>query len=210
MRLKKIKIFLFCFCFISEIWAGITLSQKLQEHYQTLQFWSADFEQQTYVEILDKKIKKQGRIFMKKSGEMRIEYQGHGSKTYISNGKKVWIYSPDLNQTEVFDQSKLLSKEAITFLNGLGDLEKDFATRSFNPVKDPSFRFDIPKELQYLELIPRKKSSVISKILLGIEPVSSLVTEATLSNVSGNVTRYVFKNIDIKTNPSQDLFTLEE
>ena len=92
----------------------------------------------------------------------------------------------------------------------MGDLEKDFATRSFNPVKDPSFRFDIPKELQYLELIPRKKSSVISKILLGIEPVSSLVTEATLSNVSGNVTRYVFKNIDIKTNPSQDLFTLEE
>lgn len=212
MRLSTIILLLF-FAIIPTVSQASNFDQtvsRLQKTYQGISDWKADFAQDTYVELLRRKIKKDGGIFIKKPGKLRIEYKEEFGKQYISNGKKLWVYTPGDSQVELYSKiSKLVAKEALAFMKGLGDLKKDFHLQPL-PVKEAKGAMIQNKKLILIKLIPRDPHSVIDTIVIGLNPKNSLVYETTIYNASGNVTHYVFKNIELNSNLSDDLFDFKK
>lgn len=182
----------------------------LQSTYQNIDNWQAHFSQATFVELLNKTISKKGHISIKKPGKLRIEYLGQNSKLYVSNGKSLWIYTAGDSQVEVYKKiSKILAKEALSFLQGLGEVEKEFHVELYHLKKNDESMMK-KKNLYFLELTPLEVGSVIEKIVIGMDKKSYTVVETTLFNTSGNRTHYVFNNIQFNTTLPDHLFEFKK
>ncbi len=192
---------------ISVVWATPsfeTVVNAIQANYQKTNDWSAEFIQSTYVEMLAQEVIKKGIISVKKPGKLFIKYQDDSPKTYISNGQKLWVYTEGDQEVTVFKKiSKQLASEALTFMNGLGDLKKDFEVLSFDKA-DLGVAMMKNKNLSYIELVPRDTESTLDRVVLGVD--ANLVMEVTLFNSSKNKTHYVFTNIKCNTNPPESQF----
>lgn len=176
-------------------------AQSLQKTYQNIENWKADFTQSTYVEVLGRNVNKKGEIFIQKPGKLRINYQEPNERQYISNGKKLWVYTPGDSQVEVYPKlSKIVGKEALSFLEGLGHIENEFV------VSFPKETFVKNKNLKSLLLTPRRADSVMEKIILGIDPQTSLVQEMILFTTSGNRSHYVFSTMRVNEGINEALF----
>lgn len=182
-----------------------TVVSRLQGTYEDLSDWKATFEQSTYVEILKRDVKKGGKILVKKPSKWRIEYSEAGGKQYISNGKAFWIYSPaDEQVIEHRNLSKVLAREALVFLSGLGNLRRDFTVSWYKP--EGKVGVTPPENAHLLRLVPKKGKSAVEKIVLAVDRYNSRVNEATVFNVSGNVTHYTFNNIVINSGLADRFF----
>lgn len=180
--------------------------QNLKNTYRHADSWQADFTQSTYVELLGREITKNGEMFLKKPGKLKIVYKGAHAKMYLSNGRRLWIYTEGDSQAELYpNASAVLSREALGFLQGLGELEKTFwvtEPKGSSPMKDAS--------LELVSLKPRDTSSSIKKIVLGVEAKTGIVRETVLTNVSGNKTHYVFKNVRLNSTLENSFFEFKK
>lgn len=204
-----LRLFLIVFlALIPSVSSSTELSQivdKLQNTYQQINDWQAEFDQSTFVELVEKEIHKKGTIALKKSGKIKIQYQEEFGKLYISDGKKFWVYTPGDSQVIVYSKiSKILASEALTFLQGLGHIENEFqiVLMDINQLDEAMM---VEKNLKIIELIPKDPESILQKIILGIDS-SYKVKEMTLFNESGNKTHYVFKNIRFNSNMADETF----
>ncbi|MBI2340835.1 MAG: outer membrane lipoprotein carrier protein LolA [Deltaproteobacteria bacterium] len=183
---------------------------NLQKTYQEAVSWKASFVQSTFVELLGRNINKTGEIVIKKPGKLRIEYKDEPGRQYISDGKTLWIYVPGDTQVEVYRKiSKLLAKEALTFMEGLGDIEKEFEVRDY-PKANAREAMIQDKMLDLIQLRPHRPGSIIQNIVMGIDPKNHLVIEVTIFNESGNVTHYTFKNIKLNSDVADELFIFKK
>ncbi len=158
------------------------LTQKVQETYRKTDQFRADFVQKTKVEILEREIEEKGDMVFAKPGCFLIHYQGTRERKYISDGNTLWIHRPKDKEVEVYEDLKeTLSREALAFLGGLGEMTKDFKVRE--------------KGADELILIPKRKSAPFTKLILKIDLGSHLVSEATLFPKSGNESHYLFSSI---------------
>ena len=177
-----------------------TVLQNLKTTYQNAGSWQADFTQSTHVELLGRDVAKSGEMFLKKPGKLRIAYKG--GKTYISNNQRLWIYTEGDSQVEFYKNvSSVLSREALAFLQGLGELDRDFKVR---PASSGT-----KNHLRLVELTPKAKNSPVQKIILGVS-ITGVVKETILFNASGNKTHYVFKNIRLNMPLADPLFEFTE
>ncbi len=164
-----------------------TLDQVLdtiQSKYQHLTTLSARFTQTTKLEVLGKTITSTGTLQLKKPGKMRIDYDGATGKSYISNGKTLWVVDKATKQTDSFKiGSSEVPKEALTFLNGFGDIRTTYGVDAWKGWG--------------MRLIPMKPTSYTA---LGttFRP-SGILQELTIYNRSGNVSRYLFSDIQENT-----------
>ncbi len=183
---------------------------NLQHTYQTAVDWQADFSQSTFVELLGKNIEKSGHISIKKPGKLRIEYKGEGERVYISNGKKLWIVTPGDSEVEVYPKlSKILAREALTFLEGLGDIRHDFSVNAVTLAESKNSEMQ-DHALTLLRLTPVHAGSLFQKIILGVDPKNYQVREMTLVNMSNNKTHYIFNNIRFNSRLADGLFEYQQ
>lgn len=188
--------------------AQTNLSQEVEKQYSTLKSWSADFTQTTFVEILGDTFKKKGMIAIARPDKIHIEYKDP-EKVYISDGKKLWVYKDNETAWEFDKPKKVISKEALSFLSGLKDLNSLFFMTEL--LEDPVGPLKIKnKKLKTLGLTPKNKEASVLKIILGISEEDQTVKEAVLYNVSGNVTHYEFKNLVFDSKLDPQLFSLPD
>lgn len=160
-----------------------TLDQVLdtiQSKYQHLTTLSARFTQTTKLEVLGKTVTSTGTLQLKKPGKMRIDYDGDTGKSYISNGKTLWVSDKATKQTDTFKiGSSEVPKEALTFLNGFGDIRSTYGVDDW---KGWSMR-----------LIPMKATSYTA--LGSTFRPDGILQALTIYNRSGNISRYTFSDI---------------
>ena len=195
--------FVFIWCLVLVIWNFNALANDsvaaIQSTYQSITDLKANFIQSTYVEVLDKNITEPGIFYMKKPGKLRIEYTGDHPKLYISDGKKLWIISPELQQIETYKVSNdSIPKEALEFLKGFGEMEKLFDITAWKP-KKPIQGHD------YLRLTPKNAAAVYKWLDCEFGSDHILKTMA-IHNKSGNISTYVFNSIEVNGSLSNELF----
>ncbi len=166
-----------------------TLTQKVQETYQSTRSFEAQFTQKTHIQILDRDVVEKGRLIFDQPGKFFIHYfhnQGSQERQYLCDGKNLVIYRPRDKEVEryqnIHDQ---ISPEALIFLGGLGNMTREFR---------------VSEKGETLTLTPKKKSSLMKQIVLTIDPKTSLVSHVLLLPKSGNQSLYEFSNT--KTNQS--------
>ncbi len=163
------------------------LADRVQAAYRKTDMFSADFVQKTRVELLDREIEESGQLLFSKPGKFLIHYQGKNERQYISDGLTLWIYHPRDKEVEVVEHvPDMISREALVFLGGLGDMTKEFKVEE--------------SKSDQLVLEPKSKTSPFSKLILTIAPDTSLVSAVTLFPKSGNRSDYAFTNV--RTNGS--------
>ncbi len=95
----------------------------------------ADFTQTAFNKSLNQTIPARGTVYLKKGGKLRWEYTEPTPQEIVSDGKKLWVYTPTLNQANVADAPEALAGPAGSFLAGLGRLRAEFQVRFLNPAQ---------------------------------------------------------------------------
>jgi outer membrane lipoprotein carrier protein len=170
--------------------AGINgVVEKLQKKYESISSIEATFTQDVFTSSLNRSEVNEGRVLFKKPGKWKWLYNDPAKGVFTSNGSKVWLFEPDLNQ--VIEKDVDASSAGITtdFLTGVGNLSRDFDIRLSE---------DRPGSW-LLELTPRTELPNVKKLFLEVDKAELLVVKTVVSDHLGNRASITFK--DIKTNP---------
>ena len=202
--MKKLSIFVIAITFVFlAVQAGASnLSSQIkavETAYQNAGGIEADFTQTTYLELLEKTVKKHGKLYLKDGGKFRIEYTG--GKNYVSDGKTMWVYIPgDPGSLTVFEvNSETIPKEAMKFLSGFDNLQKDFRIK---PSKE--FTTLAPGESAFY-LIPKSRKAHFKALDTKFNS-DNLLEELKVHNKSGNISTYRFTKITTSKNLNNSLF----
>ncbi|MBN1283327.1 MAG: outer membrane lipoprotein carrier protein LolA, partial [Proteobacteria bacterium] len=175
----------------------------IESAYLAVDDLTADFTQETKIELLDRTVLKRGTFRFKKGGKLRIEYADKGGKHYVSDGTTLWTFVPgDDASLDTFSvDERNVPREALSFLGGFGRLTKEFKVSG-----SAAFKEARPGETA-LTLVPRRASAQYESLeaLFGAD---RLLRELVVKNVSGNVSRYSFKEIRTNSGLPDRLFTL--
>jgi len=115
-----------------------TLAKALQQRYQTIKDFSADFVQTYRGGVLRTQTQERGTVKIKKPGKMRWVYTAPERKEFVSDGVKIYSHLPEDRQVLVSNVPP--DGDASTpalFLSGKGDISRDFtASIVQSPVAD--------------------------------------------------------------------------
>jgi outer membrane lipoprotein carrier protein len=157
------------------------LVERIQATYDGLRDLTAEFHQRSTVGSVGRTLEARGVLYLKRPGRMRWEYQAPEARLIVTDGKVLWMYTPDERQVLVQDLADAFAGSTpLAFLLGLGNLRRDFAVR---PVEHAGTR---QAGLPVLELRPRHPDPVIARVLVEVELARAVVTKATIFDQFGN------------------------
>src|SRR5229473_6372836 len=124
----------------------------------------ADFTQTAFNKSLNQTIPARGTVYLKKGGKLRWEYKEPTPQEIVSDGKKLWVYTPALNQVNVGEAPEALAGPAGSFLAGLGRLRAEFGVRFLNPAQ--------PRDAEgnwVLDLTPKRPLPTLARLVLSVD-----------------------------------------
>jgi outer membrane lipoprotein carrier protein len=157
---------------------------KLQSRYEGTKTMEADFHQTVESPTLASPLRTKGKVAFEKPNRMRWDYDAPDTQTIVGDGTTLWLYQPDMNQVikaplgEAFHASTPL-----TFLSGLGELERDFTTSLEKQTADA----------WVLKLVP-KKDAALGTLGLTVRKSDASIAEARITDSAGTTTRIAFEN----------------
>ena len=162
------------------------LISQLQRKYESLQSFSADFEQMFQGGGVE--LRESGVVKMKKPGKMYWEYQQPTPKLFIADGKKSYFYLPQDNQVIVSDLDLDNASTPLLFLVGKGKIQEDFQVEleeAEKPLQDENL---------LVRLTPKQPQGGYSHLMLEIDPSTYLIYRLIVIEPIGNRNEYIMKN----------------
>jgi outer membrane lipoprotein carrier protein len=146
MRLGVVVLLLAGHTLVGQVWLAAqtaapnadALAKALQQRYQTIKDFTADFEHTYRGGALRTQTRERGTVKIKKPGKMRWTYTAPERKEFVSDGVKIYSHIPEDRQVLVSNAPA--DGDAGTpalFLSGKGDIARDFtASIVASPVPD--------------------------------------------------------------------------
>jgi len=161
----------------------------------------AEFSQTAFNKSLNQNLPAQGTVYLKKGGKLRWEYSQPTPQEIVSDGKKLWVYTPSLNQVNVGEAPEVLAGPAGSFLAGLGKLREHFSVRFLNPAQP------IDAEGNYvLDLTPKRPLPTLSRLVLAVDKEFQL-KKAVVHDQFENTVTMSFAKLAVNSNLPDKLFT---
>ena len=180
---------------------------KLQNKYEGINNFHADFVQEAEVKALNKTQKAFGEVWFKKPGKMRWNYYSPTKDTIVSDGSILWYYIEADNQVLKSNLKDLNNGDtsSTTLLSGLGKIKELFKVKLIN---DPAFQ---SKTGYLLELIPIDvdEDEIKNKIIIHVNKSDSLVSTIFLFDPFGNQTKISLLKTQINKKISDKKFTFK-
>ena len=177
------------------------LAQSLQRKYDTVRDFSADFVQTYQSGALRKKTTERGHVLIKKPGKMRWDYVSPEKKLFVSDGVKVYSYTPEDKQVIVSTVPKDDKAGAsILFLAGKGNLVRDF-TASLAEVPSGS-----PAGSAALKLVPKTAQPDYDSLLLVVDRQTLGLRALVTLDAEGGQSAIAFANLKENVNPADKEF----
>ena len=164
----------------------------------------AEFTQNAFNKSLNQTIPAQGIVYLKKGGKLRWEYKEPTSQEIVSDGKKLWVYTPALGQVNVGEATEALAGPAGSFLAGLGRLRAEFAVRFLNPVE--------PRDGEgnwVLDLTPKRPLPTLARLVLSMDAKTWELRRAVVYDQFENTVTMRFTKVAINSGLPDRLFTFE-
>jgi outer membrane lipoprotein carrier protein len=176
------------------------LARSLQQRYEGIKDFSADFLHTYRGGVLRQQAKEQGTVTVKKPGKMRWTYSTPEKKVFVSDGVKIYSYVPQDRQVMV--ASVPAADEATTpamFLAGKGDIARDF-TATFADDKASG-------GLYALKLVPRRPEREYESLVVVVDPRSLQIRALTTYDTQGGESTFTFNNMKENQGVSDKEFT---
>lgn len=170
-----------------------------QKSIRDIQF---DFEQTLTVRSTQKSEESLGKAFFKTPNRFRIEKFLPSPQTFVCNGKKLWIYTPEFKQVLVrtwkgWARSSRLPQGFLNLQNYLEELEKDFDLSLENPGRPAA----------YLLVAKPKKTDQNQSLKIWIGESDLLPTRMESESVASFVQTQILKPL-VNQDLSDQLFKL--
>ena len=176
--------------------------RSLETVYARMLDLRADFSQQAFNKSLDQTIPARGTVYLKRGGKLRWEYTEPTPQQIVSDGKKLWVYTPALNQVNVGDAPAALAGPAGSFLAGLGRLREQFSVRFLNPA--------VPRDADgnwLLDLTPKQPLPTLARLILAVEPRGFEVRKAVVYDQFENTVTMRFTRVAVNSGLPDTTFT---
>jgi outer membrane lipoprotein carrier protein len=178
------------------------LASRVQQRYDTVRDFEADFIQTYQGGLLRTKTTEQGTVEIKRPGKMRWRYTKPERKEFVSNGKQIYSYLPRDRQVIVAPVPAADQTTPALFLSGRGHLVRDFVV-SFTELPGSA-----PGTVG-LKLVPRKSDPEVEWLLLGVDATSLQIRNLVAMDRQGGRSTFVFENLKENRNLSDKIFEFE-
>jgi chaperone LolA len=162
----------------------------------------APFQQAMHNKVLNQTVDARGTLYLKKPGRLRWEYRTPTPQEVVSDGTKLWIYTPQLKQVNVSAAPAALAGPAGSFLQGLGQVREHFDPRFLNPAQPTD-----ADGLVVLDLAPKRPQPLLARLIVSVDPGSWLVRQAIVHDELGNTVTVRFGDTVINSGLADSLFT---
>lgn len=160
-----------------------------------------EFVQSALNKSLNQTIDAKGVVYLKKGGKLRWEYAEPTKQEIVSDGKTIWIYTPQLDQVNTGAAPEALSGPAGSFLSGLGKLRQHFNVRFLNPAQ--------PKDADgnvVLDLTPKQPLPTLARLVLTLDSKSYDVRKAVVYDQFDNTVTMTFTKLMVNSGLPDKLF----
>ena len=174
--------------------------REVQRRYDSTRDYEADFRQTTEYRTLNRRIEGKGRVYFSKPAKMLWRYEEPAGQFVLSDGGHLYFYQPAERQViKTALASMFRSDLPLSFLLGIGDLERDFRAELTESTD----------EAHVLKLSPRKANSGVGEIHLSVAPDTHDIRRVLIEDAAGN--RWIFRFDNIRHGAGLDpgLFKLK-
>lgn len=163
--------------------------------------FSARFEQVSTIPAMEITETASGRIFVKRPGMMRWEYEKPDLQTVITDGKTLWIYRPEDNQVMIGKAPAFFRDgKGAGFLSDIKGIRSRFSINLENEIQNGHYK---------LALHPVEKTFDVSVIHLSISTQTFEVVRIVTYNSYQDKTRIELSNIKFDQKLKDALFTFK-
>jgi outer membrane lipoprotein carrier protein len=179
--------------------SAIETARALQEKYDRVKDFTADFIHTYEGGVLKRKSTERGTVQIRKPGRMRWEYTAPEKKTFVSDGVKIYSYVPADKQVIVSNvPSADEATTAVLFLAGKGNLVRDF---------DVSYAETAPAGAVALRLDPRQKQRDYDWLIITVDAATLQIRSLTAADQQGGRSTFAFTNYRENTGVADNVFT---
>ena len=175
------------------------LARSLQQRYQGIRDFSADFTHTYRGGALRTQTREQGTVSVKKPGRMRWLYTKPEKKEFVSDGRKIYSYIPQDRQVIVSNVPS--DDEATTpalFLAGKGDISRDFTAAYIDSTTPGAVA---------LKLTPRRSEPDYEYLVIAVDPATLQIRALTTRDRQGGESTLTFANLKENQGISDNEFT---
>jgi len=162
------------------------LARSLQQRYQGIRDFSANFTHSYRGGVLRTQTTESGTVAVKKPGLMRWVYTSPEKKEFVSDGKKIYSYLPQDKQVIVNDVSADHAATPALFLAGRGDISRDFTAAAADS--------PLPGAVA-LKLTPRRSESDYQYLIVAVDPATLQIRALTTRDHQGGDSTVTFTNM---------------
>jgi len=168
----------------------------------SVQDLTAQFHQTAANRSLGQVQEASGLLLLKRPGKMRWEYQKPEARLFVTDGKKLWAYSPTDKQVVVQDVGEAFSSRVpLSFLAGQCQLGRDFTVSAAENAATKG-----ATTLMLLDLKPKQPEAGIARILLEVNLQTYTVEKTTVFDAAGNTTVIALTDLKLNTGVSDQQF----
>ncbi len=170
------------------------VAERVQEQYMNMRDLEADFSQEAYNLTLNQTQTAAGKLYLKKPGRMRWDYDPPEEQLFLIKDGTMWWYTPKNNQVIVKKLKASYDLELpLSFMNGMGNLDHDFYIKAPGPQE--------AKEAggYALSLMPKKPQATLKRMLLEVDRQTFNINKITMYDFYGNKTQLQFSHHKLNT-----------
>jgi outer membrane lipoprotein carrier protein len=163
------------------------LAKALQDRYQGIRDFSAQFVHTYRGGVLRTQTRERGTVSVKKPGRMRWVYTDPERKEFVADGQKVYSYIPEDRQVIVSDVPP--DNQATTpalFLAGKGNISRDFTAMYVEAT--------VPGTVA-LKLTPRRSEPEYEYLVVAIDPATLQLRALTTRDRQGGESTLTFSEM---------------
>jgi len=160
-----------------------------------------EFTQSALNKSLNQTIDAKGVVYLKKGGKLRWEYVEPTRQEIVSDGKTIWVHTPQLNQVNTGAAPEALAGPAGSFLSGLGKLRQHFNVRFLNPAQAKDADGNV-----VLDLTPKQPLPTLARLVLSLDASSYDVRKAVVYDQFDNTVTMTFTKVAVNTGLPDKLF----
>ena len=167
------------------------VAASLQDKYNQIRDFSADFVQEYESGVLKRKITERGSVQVKKPGKMRWDYAPPAKKVFVSDGTSLFLFEPADNQvTKSAIPKQDEATTAVLFLVGKGNLTRDL---------NVTFLPDTPAGMYGLRLEPKLPERDYDWLQLLVDQKTMQIRTLTSADRQGGQSKFIFSNFKENT-----------
>jgi len=170
--------------------------RKAKAKFESLQTFSADFEQVFQWKLTNETQRLTGTLYWKQGDKYRIETQ---DQIIVTDGKSVWTYSKPNQQVviEALDRSK----EAVLPRDLLLKYSEEYRAQLTGEAKVGD------SDCYVLKLSPKAKEAFTVQLMVWVDRSDWIPRKVQETDINGNVNTYALRQVKLKPPLPESLFT---